>query len=216
MRAQGFRMFGSEGVCVPCQLGQYCPSGTFTLTTSTMENRCRAGQLCQDPRIQLACPAGTFCPEGTFVEGMFGRTRCDNGNWAGFWCPENSSEPATCPAGFFCPDELTLEPCPAGYYCPSMATAPSPCLFPAEAYVPTFLLCGPNSESEKAVAVYPVTVGLLLLAYLLIVHLCYRRKAVHRQRRMRQLFSYTVNVSVKAPVKRLDRRCQGMPVCQGP
>ncbi|MEW5299745.1 MAG: hypothetical protein WDW36_002726 [Sanguina aurantia] len=78
----------SMGICAPCLIGEYCPSGTFELST-TLSNVC-TGQTA----VVVAGAADT---------NSSGSTSCDN--------------IYRCPAGSFCPTPDVLTNCTAGNFC---------------------------------------------------------------------------------------------------
>lgn len=56
--------------CVPCDMGQYCPAGTYEgigqqAEALALARVCPAGSFCPDSASIEACPAGTYCIEGS-------------------------------------------------------------------------------------------------------------------------------------------------------
>eukprot|EP00466_Bigelowiella_natans_P015235 jgi/Bigna1/85198/estExt_fgenesh1_pg.C_20409 len=137
----------------PCPTGSYCPSGTLDPI------QCPPGSfnsiIGQDEKADCTpCTAGMYCA----ISGLSAPSGLCS---AGFWCPENSTQPASnetqCPTGSTCPPgspapvqctagtyqpargKENCIPCPKGYYCVDGPSLPIPC--------PLYSYCPSNSSA---------------------------------------------------------------------
>jgi hypothetical protein len=134
--------FYQKNIIIPCEQGNYCPSGSF------IQTRCEIGYYCPDTSKQIKCDDGYYCPTGSSA-----KIKCP----PGFYCPTTEIKPIPCPPGTYCPESSTfyhicssgyycpiisngtIRPdnqtiCPSGYYCPGGITRPFPC--PSGTYCP--------------------------------------------------------------------------------
>jgi len=94
----------------------FVPEGHYTKDpASTKYDKCATGHFClsgSSNEKQYPCPAGTFrnLKGGTKPEDC---ATC----WAGYKCPEGTTDPEPCPEGYYCPLGTTIpEACPEGTY----------------------------------------------------------------------------------------------------
>jgi hypothetical protein len=104
---------GFQGLCEPCRLGEFCPSGTVN-NLHLLEGvaPCPTGAFCTFPNATNTCTQGNICPGGLNVQ-----IPC---SIAGTYCPANSSIFEFCAAGFYCPNASVQLQCPQGNFCKGM------------------------------------------------------------------------------------------------
>eukprot|EP00062_Callorhinchus_milii_P011252 gi/632957177/ref/XP_007894331.1/ PREDICTED: putative white-brown complex homolog protein 30 [Callorhinchus milii] len=113
-------MTQSVDSCLPCPPGHYCEKEKLT----TLSGKCKAGWFCvsaawtsQPFDLDNYTNANCLCP-ATATGG-----KCQ----PGYYCPEGSVGPVSCPPGAYCNDSGLAVPsgkCSAGYYCTGEATHP--------------------------------------------------------------------------------------------
>jgi hypothetical protein len=139
-----------DGVCLSCQGGQYCPSGTVDEYYLSQPILCPAGYYCPTPTQMLSCTEGHFCPEGLPVQ-----LNCTT---LGTYCPPNSSLPIACPKGNYCPNPGKILKCPEGSFCKEFSASPHECLIlfhcPAGSV-------GPNATLPTLIAIVLIVPTLL-------------------------------------------------------
>ncbi|KAF8061902.1 ABCG21 [Scenedesmus sp. PABB004] len=97
----------SSGVCVPCQLTEYCPAGTEEETwLSIVECQTRLGQAAPSGGADKAPAEPLLSEQGTMT-----------------WCRGFKA----CPRGRFCPSPSVAQPCVAGSWCPEGMLRPQTC-----------------------------------------------------------------------------------------
>eukprot|EP00854_Cymbomonas_tetramitiformis_P027797 gene27797-34332_t len=101
--------------CQWCQMGDYCPQGSYNYEQNSSKFICPEGFHCPNPTKKRLCTPGWFCLSGTFVN-IGGIFDCQNGT--GFYCPEGSTNNVTaCPAGYYCPTSTQKIECPENHFC---------------------------------------------------------------------------------------------------
>ncbi|XP_064629299.1 uncharacterized protein LOC135488586 [Lineus longissimus] len=127
--------------CLPCSVGVYCQGWGSIVPTGN----CSAGWYCsgnasltRDIRHGGKCPEGFFCPEGSSTP-----QSCPSGSYCHL--PGQATPTGKCAAGYYCSleahqaqptDGTTGNICPAGFYCLRGSSQPVPC--ESGTYNPTF------------------------------------------------------------------------------
>ena len=117
-----------QGVSSP----QFCPSGSFTNTSHSVECvACPPGFYCT-PELLLntsvafaLCPKGYVCPQGT----GFDLQPCPVGTYSNQTGLHNAIQCTSCDGGMYCAEEGAVSPsgaCSPGYYCTSRNIRPDP------------------------------------------------------------------------------------------
>jgi len=125
--------------CWPCLAGYYCPFRTCQPSTNiTVYESLQFNSL---NTSQLTCPVECACNVSVTQASNINGVPCP----VGFYCPQGSSEPLSCPGGFTCSMSMTIQPssCSEGYfcspgssqeticdhpfYCPLLSSSPVPC-----------------------------------------------------------------------------------------
>ena len=101
-------------VAIECELGYYCPEGTFSRTQRPCPKGTYGAATGLSAESECApCPGGSYCERQALVGAPTGPCQ------AGWYCPADEAVDVPTPSG--------LE-CTAGHFCPQGATAPVPCL----------------------------------------------------------------------------------------
>jgi hypothetical protein len=152
----------ADGICTPCQPGDYCTGGTAA------RRNCSAGWHCSDPKTQEYCPPGHYCPQGTITP-----IKCNEGTYnkealsgligeclkcyPGYHAPYKASTACSmCPAGTFSNasgNSACIE-CTSGFFqntrgqtaCQQCSDIKQPCK-PGE----TFITCTRNTNAECSI-----------------------------------------------------------------
>lgn len=149
-----------DGLCLPCQMGQFCPEGTVDAYFVAQPILCPAGSYCPNPTSSILCEPGTFCQPGQFFE--------INCTQRGSYCPENSTLPQPCPKGFYCPSPAEKIVCPKGKFCKEFSAGPHDCWF--------LFVCHEGSVGPNASI--PTIASLLLVSSALVACFLLVRKSV--------------------------------------
>ena len=106
----------SLGICMPCQGGQYCPSGVNSSIGFSVENKCPSGNYCPSFGEMIQCPVGFFCPLSSRhpIPCMQEGTYCDVGS---------NMSMTDCAGGFYCPSPSQQLICPKRHFCQSISRA---------------------------------------------------------------------------------------------
>ncbi|MEW5318601.1 MAG: hypothetical protein WDW38_009812 [Sanguina aurantia] len=83
------------GLCVPCLVGEYCPSGTLERTVPLLDaciSNSAAGVLGSDTQSAVDCGNAKPCPPGSFCPGPGVLNECGEGEF----CSQGTAEPSTC------------------------------------------------------------------------------------------------------------------------
>eukprot|EP00878_Enallax_costatus_P019029 GHUV01020063.1.p1 GENE.GHUV01020063.1~~GHUV01020063.1.p1 ORF type:complete len:335 (-),score=43.15 GHUV01020063.1:873-1877(-) len=96
----------TTGICVACQLGEYCPPGTQEETWLSLTG-CELDPIPSDSQggsSSLTSRSGSGAGSGASCKGF-----------------------KACPAGSYCPDASTATPCEPGRFCPEASITSQPC-----------------------------------------------------------------------------------------
>lgn len=154
--------------CQWCQMGDYCPQGSYNYEQNSSKFICPEGFHCPNPTSIRPCSPGWFCLSGTFVS-VSGLFDCENGT--GFYCPEGSTDNITaCPAGYYCPDSTQKIVCPENHFCKEYTVEPYAC--------DDFSYCSEGSTAPAS-SVLGVLSSLLFGVF---VFLCLKAVAMYEKR----------------------------------
>lgn len=193
-------------VCVPCQLGEYCPRATLSAL------KCPKGYHCPNPTTKIECSPGSFCTSGSIAplscnythllttvkdipiepQPVIVRLMKHGDPYTGNICPLKSSAPSTkCSPGFFCPSPSAMIECPKGHFCKEQVTAPSQC--------PALSVC-PAGSSQPRFTGIPI----LFVSFFTLCAFCVRY-IPHIITRIRSSQSNTsITVKVQDPIIFVD------------
>ncbi|ORX56125.1 hypothetical protein BCR36DRAFT_346791 [Piromyces finnis] len=99
--------FKIESLTKAIQYTEYPPSKA----SPDNNNRCFYYKIGEVNGVTWTCPAGYFCLSKETPQNP--KVRCPKG----FFCPENSQQPAYCCKGWYCPNSTIAIPCPKGHWC---------------------------------------------------------------------------------------------------
>ena len=116
----------NSSAVVPCDLGNYCPSG------STSQSPCAAGSVCTTPATQIACNLSYYCPPrttvtvlcaaGSYCSNTSSQIPCQSSNY----CPAGSTSQNLCPLGSACATPSSSVSCDTFAYGPVFKSPPKP------------------------------------------------------------------------------------------
>lgn len=172
-------------ICVACEFGQYCPTGTFIQNESDLSSlECPSASYCPTPAELRPCPPGSYCVardvaprtcdySKLLMDSPFEPLRMDNVTvlqrlrdygdpYRGNYCPANSTKPNNiCDGGYYCPDASIAIKCPQGYFCKPQSLSPQKCH--------ALMMCPPGTSTPRwsalAFVIIAIIVGSLPVMY---------------------------------------------------